>query len=199
MKTIKNFIIVIISVLSVQLASAQSISMKDPVSFKLKNGLTIIVAENGESKKIFAGFTADERATESSKPGVQEVFNVMMNFSDKGGNIAANTSDFAATLMIFSKSIQEPALNQTFFETALAKVITSVNAKDRYYPETITEASLQAITLNDIEAFYSKNIIPSNAYLTIVGNISVSEAKALAKKSFGEWNNRSNSELLATK
>ncbi|WP_448635127.1 hypothetical protein [Pedobacter panaciterrae] len=51
MKTIKNFIIVIISVLSVQLASAQSISMKDPVSFKLKNGLTIIVAENGESKK----------------------------------------------------------------------------------------------------------------------------------------------------
>ncbi|WP_448635126.1 insulinase family protein [Pedobacter panaciterrae] len=74
-----------------------------------------------------------------------------------------------------------------------------MNAKDRYYPETITEASLQAITLNDIKAFYSKNIIPSNAYLTIVGNISVSEAKALAKKSFGEWNNRSNSELLATK
>lgn len=199
MKTIKNFIIVIISVLSIQLASAQSISMKDPVSFKLKNGLTIIVAENEESKKIFAGFTADEEPAESSKAGVQDVFNVMMDFSDKGGNMAANTSDFAAALMIFSKSIQEPALNQTSFETALEKVIASVNARDRYYPETITEASLRAITLNDIKAFYSKNIVPSNTYLTIAGNISASDAKALARKFFGEWNNRSASGLLAAK
>ena len=199
MKTIRNFIILIISVLSIQFAKAQSSSMKGPVSFKLKNGLTIIVAENQESKKIFAGFTANEEPAENSKPGVQDVFNLMMNFSDKGGNIAANTSDFAATLMIFSKSIQEPALNQTSFETALAKVIASVNARDRYYPETITEASLKAITLNDIKEFYSKNIIPSNTYITIAGNISASDAKALAKKSFGEWNNQSASELLASK
>lgn len=199
MKTIKNFIILIISVLSIQFASAQSTSMKEPVSFKLKNGLTIIVAENEGSKKIYAGFTADEEPAESSKAGVQDVFNVMMNFSDKGGNIAANMSDFAATLMMFSKSIKEPVLNQTSFETALAKVIASVNARDRYYPETITETSLNAITLNDIKAFYSKNIIPSNTYLTIAGNISASDAKALAKKSFGEWSNQSASELLVSK
>ncbi|NRF40390.1 insulinase family protein [Pedobacter foliorum] len=199
MKTIKNFIILIISVLSIQFASAQSTSMQDPVSFKLKNGLTIIVAENQDSKKIYAGFTADEESAESSKAGVQDVFNAMMNFSDKGGNIAANTSDFAATLMTFSKSIQEPVLNQASFETALAKVITSVNARDRYYPETITETSVKTITLNDIKAFYSKNIIPSNTYLTIAGNISASDAKALAKKFFGEWNTRSASELLVSK
>lgn len=199
MKNTKNFITLIISVLSIQFASAQSTSMKAPVSFKLKNGLTIIVAENKESKKIYAGFTTAEEPAESSKAGVQEVFNAMMDFSDKGGSIAANTSDFAATLMLFSKSVQEPLLNQTSFETALAKVITSVNARDRYYPKTVTEASLKAITLNDIKAFYNENIIPSNTYLTIAGNISASDAKSLAKKSFEEWNNLSASALLASK
>ncbi|NRF37654.1 insulinase family protein [Pedobacter foliorum] len=102
------------------------------------------------------------------------------------------------TLSIFAKSIQEPALNQTSFETALATVIASVNARERYYPETITESSLKALTLNDIKAYYARNIIPSNTYLTIAGNISASEAKALARKSFGAWNN-STYELLATK
>jgi len=187
MKTIKNFIIVVISILSIQVASAQSSSMKEPISFKLKNGLTLVVAENENSKKVYACFTIDDESIENNNASVQEVFKAMMNFGEKGGNVAASTVDFDNALMIFSKSIQTPVLNQISFEQALIKVIASVNARDRYYPETITEESLKALTLHDIKAYYSKNIIPSNAYLTIAGNITFSEAKALVKKSFGGW------------
>lgn len=196
MKTIRNFIIAVISVSAIQIASAQSTSMKEPVSFKLKNGLTIVVAENEDSKKVYAGFTVDNTSIESSKAGVSDVFNAIMNFSDKGGNVAANTEDFANALMLFSKSVQEPALNQTTFETARANVIASVNAKDRYFPDTVTEAALKALTLDDIKTYYSKNILPSNTYLTIAGDITVSDAKSLAKKSFGDWSG-SASEMLA--
>lgn len=187
MKNIKNFIVLVFSLLSIQTASAQSSSMKEPVSFKLKNGLTIIVAPNEHSNKIYAGFSADNEPYEQTKAGARDVFNAMMNFSDKGGNIAANTAEFASALHSFSKTVKEPELNQDAFEKALAKVIASVNSRDHYYPETVTETSLNALTLADIKAYYNRNIRPSNTYLTIAGDISVSEAKFLAKKAFGEW------------
>ncbi|ETZ23873.1 pitrilysin family protein [Pedobacter sp. V48] len=197
MKTIKNFIIVMISALSIQTASAQSSPMKEPISFKLKNGLTVIVAQNENSNKIYAGFTADEEPYESIKPGARDVFNSMMNFSDKGGNINANTLDFNNALTLFSKTVKEPVLNQDAFETAIAKVIASVNDKDQYYPETVTETSLKALTLADIKAYYSRNIKPSNTYLTIAGDITVAEAKSLTKKSFGDWTSPASKSLAS--
>ncbi|KIO78018.1 hypothetical protein TH53_06205 [Pedobacter lusitanus] len=118
--------------------------------------------------------------------------------TDKGGHIAASNVGFANALTVFSKSVQEPVLNQATFKKALAKVIASVNAGDRYYPETITEASLKSLTLDDIKTFYNRNIIPSNTCLTIVGNITAADARELAKKSFGEWN-RSASEHQVSK
>lgn len=195
MKKIKALIIISITILSVQLTRAQSGTMKAPISFKLKSGLTVIVAENLSANKIYASLTCEEK-TNNIKAGVYEVLNAMLNetastnilsFNEKGANIAATLVDFDDAITSLSATLQNPALSQATFDKALSNVKSSVMARDRYYPENITEASLQALTLNDIKAFYTSHAGLTTAYLTIAGNITPAEAKLLTKKSFENW------------
>lgn len=180
------------------LLKAQS-QLKDPVSFKLKNGLTVVVAENNGASKVFSSFTYEaDLMDEVNKTGAKEVLTAILNstaaehanqvsFTENGGNINAVTSDFEMALQALAVSVQEPIINQEVFDTHKAALINSVNARDRFYPEAFTEKALDELTLNDIKALYNSMAIPSKSYLTIAGNISTGQAKVLAKKTFGEW------------
>jgi hypothetical protein len=53
--------------------------------------------------------------------------------------------------------------------------------------EFATEETVTNLTLNDMEQFYKKYITPSRGYLTFVGDITPTKAKALAEKAFGSW------------
>ena len=55
------------------------------------------------------------------------------------------------------------------------------------YPEIGTEASVKAITRDDLAAFWKQNFVANNAALVVAGDISMAELKALAEKSFGSW------------
>ncbi len=55
------------------------------------------------------------------------------------------------------------------------------------YGEVTTEASVGSITLDMCEEFYHTYFRPNIAYLAIVGDITLSEAKKLTKKYFGDW------------
>jgi zinc protease len=59
--------------------------------------------------------------------------------------------------------------------------------KDHPYGEVITEATVESITLEMCEQYYSTYFRPNIAYLAIVGDVSLKEAKKLTKKYFGEW------------
>lgn len=192
---IKNILTIAITVLTVQIANAQSSMMKEPVSFKLKNGLTVIVAENKNVTKVHSSLTSD--LVNDKQAGVQHILTAMLNhatgnsginYNENGANLMASTTDFGDALIVLSASIQDPTLNQATFETAKSTVIASVKAKNRYYPAHVTEASLAQLTLNDVKTFYDNNVTPGKAYLTIAGNISVAEAKSLAEQSFANWN-----------
>jgi zinc protease len=50
-----------------------------------------------------------------------------------------------------------------------------------------TEASNQAITKEDLIAFWKRGFVPSNAVLAIAGDVSLTQAKELATKYFGGW------------
>ena len=61
MKSIQKLSILLVALFSFNAAMAQSI-MKAPVRYKLKNGVTLIVAQNVGSGKIFSRLTVENQA-----------------------------------------------------------------------------------------------------------------------------------------
>jgi len=59
--------------------------------------------------------------------------------------------------------------------------------KDHPYGEVVTEETLENITLEDIQEYYSTYFRPNIAYLAVVGDVTVKEVKPLIKKHFGDW------------
>ena len=55
------------------------------------------------------------------------------------------------------------------------------------YPEIGTEASVKAMTVADMQAFWKQNFVPNNAALIVAGDITMPELRALAEKAFGGW------------
>lgn len=62
-----------------------------------------------------------------------------------------------------------------------------VYGEDHPYGDLVTEKTVGSITLEDCKAYYGTYFKPNNAYLAIVGDINLKEAKALVKKNFGKW------------
>lgn len=54
-------------------------------------------------------------------------------------------------------------------------------------PTEGTEASVNAIVLEDLKSFYRANYIPNNATLIVVGDITLNDAMPMIEKFFGDW------------
>ncbi|MFC3198381.1 M16 family metallopeptidase [Parapedobacter deserti] len=59
--------------------------------------------------------------------------------------------------------------------------------KDHPYGETETEKTVENLRVEDFRQYYQTYFRPNIAYLAIVGDITVSEAKNLVNKYFAEW------------
>lgn len=72
---------------------------------------------------------------------------------------------------------------------AIASNVQSVLlfGKDHPYGERTTEETLKNIELADVKATYNTYMKPNVAYLAVVGDIDLKEAKALITKYFGDW------------
>jgi len=55
------------------------------------------------------------------------------------------------------------------------------------YPEIGTEASLKAMTRDDLLHFWQQNYLPNDAAMVVTGNIKLEVLKALLEKQFGAW------------
>ncbi len=60
------------------------------------------------------------------------------------------------------------------------------------YGELITEESIQNIQISDFKQLYNERVIPNNAYLTFVGDITPKEVKKLLAKNFKKWKKNKN-------
>ncbi len=124
-----------------------------------------------------------------------------------GGVFASGLSKYNSKLMDI---LADVTLNPIFPEDELKKKITetitsikssSTNAdaimqdvksvvmygKGHPYGEFVTEETMKNITLADVKGYYDTYFKPNNALLTIVGDITKSEAESLVKKHFGSW------------
>ncbi len=184
-------------------SNAQNI-FTEPVSFKLKNGMNIIVSENKKSEKAYANFSLDLNAFKDKKDGVSELLNAMLNeaaqqsgiqFRDNSGNMAIANNDFNEKLMEMAGLIQNTDLTQDLFNHAKIKLMASLKNQDYDYDQTVNENSVMALSLNDVKDFYSQ-INPANTFLTLAGNISTSDAKNSAKKAFANWKPQTREDLV---
>lgn len=66
------------------------------------------------------------------------------------------------------------------------------------YGETMTEASLKAITTDDLYNYFHDFFRPNVAYLVVVGDITFEEAQKQATKHFGGWEQKKVRELTYT-
>jgi zinc protease len=55
------------------------------------------------------------------------------------------------------------------------------------YTELGTEASVKGMGRDEMLAYWKQNFVPNNAALVVAGDISMSELRGLAEKSFGSW------------
>ncbi|KQM77213.1 hypothetical protein ASE74_18350 [Pedobacter sp. Leaf216] len=202
MNKIKTIAIASLSILSIYTAKAQS--FKEPVGYKLKNGMNIIISENDRSPKAYSSFTLDNKAFTDKKDGVVELLNAVLNenvtknsnisFKDNSGKLATSNADLEKDLTAMANLIENATIDRSTFNTAKAKLIASLKLQDYDYDQTVNEKSINALTLADVQDFY-KQITPEKTFLTIAGDVELSTAKSSAKKAFGNWNK---SEIVAS-
>ncbi len=55
------------------------------------------------------------------------------------------------------------------------------------YGDIMTEESIDAITVEDCKKYFKEVFAPGNAYLSIVGDVSIDDAELLANEQFSQW------------
>lgn len=72
-------------------------------------------------------------------------------------------------------------------EEMAANAERKINFPNHPNSNVMNEATLAAITLDDVKGEYKKTYTPSGAYLVIVGDITAADAKKMAEKYFASW------------
>jgi predicted Zn-dependent peptidase len=129
-----------------------------------------------------------------------------VSLSSGGGYASALTRYFKEAFTLMGQALKEPAFTQESFDKLKTQEITSLKSNEKSakaiagrvdnaltygktHPngEFETEEGIQALTLQDVKDAYSKYVTPSRGYLTIIGDITPADAKALATQVLGSW------------
>lgn len=192
MKIFKTIITALTILLSTSFSFAQSSVMKDPVSIKLKNGMTVIIAENQATPKVYANLSF-ETTYNAAQTAVQEVTTVLLNqelsaidvgmcYNDKGFNLVAVTESFETALQTMYAYISAPGFTEVALVKAKKQVKANLVAGNQYFPESMNVENINKICLADVNRYYNAINNPEQTYLTIAGNITPAIAKTYTKK-----------------
>jgi zinc protease len=169
----KKYIIVAISILCLQNCFAQkkvdrskkpvagpapTITFKDPVTFVMPNGMTVMVVENHKIPKVNASFSIDAGPiTEGSKAGCLDMMGGMLgegttnmpkdkfdeavdaiganvNLSSNGGSASALTRYFEKAFLLMADGLKNPSFPQESFEKLKTQTITGLKSSERSVP-----------------------------------------------------------------
>ncbi|MDB5231603.1 MAG: insulinase-like:Peptidase C-terminal precursor [Chitinophagaceae bacterium] len=166
----KKITLIILSGMLVYAASAQTkidrskppkagpapvITIGDPVTYRLANGITVLVVENHKLPKVAATYSIDAGPIkEGSKAGVISLMGEMLNegtrqhakadFDEQvdrigadvnlgasGGSVSALTRYFDKAFMLMAEAIKEPAFTQESFDKLKSQTITGLKSNER--------------------------------------------------------------------
>jgi len=83
--------------------------------------------------------------------------------------------------------LSELSLNQSSADFIASNVGQALRYDDHPYGAIITSKTLSKLTVEKCKSYYEDYFKPNISYLAIVGDIDIKEAKAVAEKYFGEW------------
>ena len=129
-----------------------------------------------------------------------------ISFSSQSGFASSLSRHFPRTFEMFSNAALNPLFQEEEFQnekdklitnienneksvTAVARKVERVHAYGRNHPngEFSSKETVENIQLSDVEEFYESYFKPNNAYLVLIGDISVELSEELASKYFGKW------------
>ena len=163
----KKLILLAAGALFIQLAQAQTIdrskepapgpapvlSIKDPVIYKLPNGITLLVVEDHRLPKVTANYMIDAGSvTEGDKAGVLSLMGGMLNEGTKakaksdfdeavdkiganvnlnwsGGYASALTRYFTTAFKLMGEALKEPAFTQESFDKLKSQELTGLKSQ----------------------------------------------------------------------
>jgi len=244
----KKYIMIAAGALLLQVAQAQTtldrskqpkagpapvLTIKDPVVYKMPNGMTVLLVEDHRLPKVSANLLINTGpVTEGEKAGVMNLMGSMLNEGTKtmskaaydeaveklgasvslnssGGSASALTRYFKSAFSLMGQALKEPAFTQESFDKLKTQAVTGLKSQAKSAPaisarvtralaygknnpngEFETEEGIQKLTLQDVKQAYDKYITPSHSYLTIIGDITLANARMLATAVFGNWKGR---------
>ncbi|MDQ6930664.1 MAG: insulinase family protein [Candidatus Eremiobacteraeota bacterium] len=114
--------------------------------------------------------------------------------------------DFPALIDVLSDGVQHPAFPEQYFNLVRSSFATSISRRDHSPDYQATRdlarilvppgdpslrepsvASVQSVTKEDVQSYYDAYFRPDLTTLTVVGNVTATQAKSALTKAFGEW------------
>lgn len=138
---------------------APVVTIPDPVTYKLPNGITVLVVENHKLPTVAATYSIDMGpVTEGDKAGVLDLLGGMLNegtrskpkaafdeavdqlgaevsLSASGGSASALTRYFSQAFMLMAEALKEPAFPQASFEKLKVQTLTAMKSAERSVKE----------------------------------------------------------------
>ena len=135
--------------------AAPILQIGNPVTYKLANGMTLLVVENHKLPEVTATYRIDQGPiTEGAKAGVMSIMGRMLNegttlhpkavfneeveqmgsnvnLNEAGGYASALTRYFDKAFMLMSEALQKPAFEQASFDKLKSQTITGLKSNDR--------------------------------------------------------------------
>jgi len=182
------------------------------VSYSLSLDIDPIIEGNKSGYARIAGDLMSSGTTTRSKAEIDEAVDFI------GARLNTNSTSLYATslkkhsdelLNLMTDVLYNPSFPVEELEKAQKQLLTGLKSqkddpksianniksvlrygKDHPYGEILTEESVKAIQVDDLKSYYNTYYRPNVAYLVIVGDITVKEAKKQAKKYFAQWESK---------
>ncbi|AVR47319.1 peptidase M16 [Christiangramia fulva] len=160
-----------------------------------------------------AGGLLGTGTTKTSKDEFNEELDFLganVNFSASGARANTLSKFFPKVLNLMAEGALQPKFSQEEFDKLKDRQIESLKSnendvnfnagrvrraltygKEHPYGEFTSVETLKNVSLEDVKNYYNTYFVPNNAYLAIVGDINLSEAKKLVKENFSSWKNKS--------
>jgi len=145
--------------------------------------------------------TLDRQALERAQDELDASFEAGAEFG-----LQTSTAGFARAVALLAQNELEPRFDQTTFESAQRRAVqelaTALNGSHTIAmrraahdllpagdPElrAPTIESMQALSLDDVRAYYGKTFRPDLTTIVVVGNVTPQNALAVVQRSFGGW------------
>jgi len=169
-----------------------------------RNGLAQLTAQL--LREGAAGMTASELNTRMERLGAQ--FQTSAGYASASANVTALKPVFAEALSLAARTVMQPTFPESEFNRVRTQAIAgyvqnqstveglAYEAFSRALfqpaaaysrPSGGTRATLEKLTLQDVQEWHRRTYSPSNAILLLVGDLTAAEARQISTQALGSW------------